>query len=369
MSRSLRLAFFAHSFTSDWNNGNAHFLRGLARALVRMGHSVVCWEERDSWSRENLVEAEGEAGRGSLAEFARSFPELDIRAHAGGSSQIAAALQDVDVAIVHEWNEPELVATLLDARQASGCRLLFHDTHHRASSSPAAIERLQVRAFDGVLAFGEALRRIYVEQLAVARAWTFHEAADTSVFFPAISGRQSNDVIWIGNWGDEERTRELYQYLVEPARRLADVSWVVHGVRYPEQGMHALKEAGIHFGGYISNLSAAEAYRSSRVTLHIPRQQYRTSMQGIPTIRVFEALASGIPLISAPWNDVEQLFRPGDYLSVSSTEQITEAIRALLSDPARAAAQSQRGLETVLARHTCDHRAQQLTAICEEVLA
>ena len=38
MPAKLRLAYFAHSFRSDWNNGNAHFLRGLMRAMVRMGH-------------------------------------------------------------------------------------------------------------------------------------------------------------------------------------------------------------------------------------------------------------------------------------------------------------------------------------------
>jgi spore maturation protein CgeB len=36
------------------------------------------------------------------------------------------------------------------------------------------------------------------------------------------------------------------------------------------------------------------------------------ALPGIPTIRVFEALACGIPLVSAPWDDAEGLFRPGE---------------------------------------------------------
>ncbi len=44
--------------------------------------------------------------------------------------------------------------------------------------------------------------------------------------------------------------------------------------------------------------------------MHIPRRPYVESLPGIPTIRVFEALACGIPLISAPWSDSEALFRP-----------------------------------------------------------
>ena len=50
--------------------------------------------------------------------------------------------------------------------------------------------------------------------------------------------------------------------------------------------------------------------------MHVPRGPYAEALPGIPTIRVFEALACGIPLVSAPWDDCEGLFQPGrDYLS------------------------------------------------------
>jgi len=127
--------------------------------------------------------------------------------------------------------------------------------------------------------------------------------------------------------------------------------------------------AGIHYSGYLPNLEAPAVYRSARITLHIPRQQYRTAMQGIPTIRVFEALAMGIPLISAPWQDSEELFRPGDFLRVNSGHEMTVAIRMLLRDSEAAEELALRGLQTVLARHTCRHRAEQLTSICKELLA
>jgi spore maturation protein CgeB len=109
-------------------------------------------------------------------------------------------------------------------------------------------------------------------------------------------------------------------------------------------------------------------YGESRLTVHIPRQQYADAMHGIPTIRVFEALACGIPLISAPWSDSERLFRDGDFATARSGEEMQAEMERLLGDEAAAQAQAQRGLETVLARHTCGHRAEELTAICEEVL-
>ena len=40
----MRLAVFTHSLASCWNHGNAHFLRGVLRELVRAGHEVAAYE-------------------------------------------------------------------------------------------------------------------------------------------------------------------------------------------------------------------------------------------------------------------------------------------------------------------------------------
>ena len=139
-------------------------------------------------------------------------------------------------------------------------------------------------------------------------------------------------------------------------------------MRYPEAAREALRAAGVHYAGYLPNLEAPRVYAASRLTVHIPRQQYASAMSGIPTIRVFEALACGIPLLSAPWQDTEHLFRESDFLFVHSAEEMRETMRYLLDHPEVGTAQAARGLETILARHTCDHRATELVAICNEVM-
>jgi spore maturation protein CgeB len=138
-------------------------------------------------------------------------------------------------------------------------------------------------------------------------------------------------------------------------------------VRYPPDALSALANAKVRYCGYLPNLDSPSAYAAARATMHIPRQQYVGPMAGIPTIRVFEALACGIPLISAPWVDHEKLFRDGDFRFVRNTEESIAAIEEILNDEKAAHEQAARGLETVLARHTCMHRAQQLTEICEEL--
>jgi spore maturation protein CgeB len=368
VSRKLSIALFVHSLRSDWNNGNAHFLRGLARALGQMGHRVTTYERERDWSVDNLLLSENGRGHAALHGFSSAFPDLHIVLYGDDTSFLRAALLQADIAIVHEWHTPHFISALLDAAQGLPVRLLFLDTHHRASSSPEQIARLQVRRFHGVLAFGDALRQIYSDKFGIARAWTFHEAADTSVFSPS-PGPKADDVVWIGNWGDDERTRELRQFLIRPAERLGGYRFAVHGVRYPPEAVAALHGAGIAYLGYLPNLDAPAVYRAARLTLHIPRQQYACAVAGTPTIRVFEALAAGIPLISAPWQDCEHLFRPGDFRMVQNEAEMSAAISELLRDETAARQQADQGRETILARHTCRHRAEQLTAICEELLA
>ena len=365
--RKLSIAFFFHSIRSDWNNGNAHFLRGLLRALTRQGHQAVCFERQHDWSVDNLL-LEGKAGAQSLARFHETYPEFPIEFF-DDTSDLEAQLRDFDLVIVHEWNPPELIDRILTLADLCGFRTLFHDTHHRASSSPEAIRRLQVPRFDGVLAFGRALQHIYQRDFGLEHVYVLHEAADTTSFHPPTTPPQkTDDVVWIGNWGDNERSGEIWSFLLAPAAALRTRHFTIYGVRYPEDALAALGRSGVRYAGYLPNLDAPQVYAASRLTVHIPRQQYAGAMAGIPTIRVFEALACGVPLLSAPWQDTELLFREGDFLFVHSGDEMREAVEYLLEHPEAAEAQAARGLETVLARHTCDHRATELVAICNEVM-
>jgi spore maturation protein CgeB len=369
VSHKLRIIYLAHSLRSDWNNGNAHFLRGLLREMGLLGHRITVLEPAHGWSIENLA-AEAEGAR-SLSNFSKVYPELDVRTYAEdeGEEQWRTYLVDADLVILHEWNPPALAQRLLKLRKELRYKLVFHDTHHRASSSPTQMHEFGLLQFDAILAFGEALRTIYRQQFGISKVWTLHEAADVEVFRPITGVERDVDLVWIGNWGEGERSQEIQEFLLKPAASLSPAGrCIVYGVRYPEEGLQALRLAGIDYRGYLANLDAPKVYASARLTIHIPRQQYTSAMIGIPTIRVFEALACGIPLVSAPWTDAEELFRPEDICFALDSATMTEAMKRILNDPESAAEQAALGRETVLARHTCAHRALELTDICEEWL-
>lgn len=370
MKQKLNIALFCHSLVSDWNHGNAHFLRGLMRALAHEGHRVRCYEELGSWSLTHLMQEQSQVAIDAIDQFAKLFPELNVRFYDSKTNFAAfleEELRDTDVVLVHEWNSPLVVNSVLALKKKLGFIALFHDTHHRAYTRPGEILKFHLHLFDGVLAFGEAIRHIYTEGFGLLRAWTFHEAADIEVFKPLAQSREI-DVVWIGNWGDEERTRELHEFLIEPAAAMPGCRVVVHGVRYPDSGLQSLREAGIEYRGYLPNLICPEVYAQSSLTVHIPRQQYANGLSGIPTIRVFEAMACGIPMLCSPWRDEEHLFHPGeDYLVVNSGSEMKAALQELLRDEKARKQIGERALDTIHRRHTCAHRARQLISICEEI--
>ncbi|RYB07787.1 CgeB family protein [Lichenibacterium ramalinae] len=362
----MKISYFTHSLLSCWNHGNAHFLRGVLSEMIRRGHEVSTYEPQGAWSLDNLLQDAGEAG---LDAFRRHYP--DLHSHSFGADfDPAEACADADLVIVHEWNEPALVAALGRARRG-GARftLLFHDTHHRAVSDPQAIRAFDLDGYDGVLAFGETLAAVYRRWGWGDRVFVWHEAADTHVFRPPAVEEAREGLVWIGNWGDGERSAELEHFLFGPARRQG-LPLDIYGVRYPDEALGTLRHYEAHYRGWLPNASAPAVFARHRATVHVPRRFYVELLPGIPTIRVFEALACGIPLVSAPWDDSEGLFKVGeDFLMARSGAEMERHLAALRDDAALRQALTASGLAAVRARHTCAHRVDELIGVVDQLRA
>jgi spore maturation protein CgeB len=359
----MRVVVFCHSLESDWNHGNAHFLRGVARELIARGHDVRVLEPRDGWSRTNLV---SDHGPEAVDRFRRAYPQLRSERYDADELDLAATLDAADLVLVHEWNDHDLVARIGEHHRTSrSYTLLFHDTHHRSATDPSSMSAYDLSGYDGVLAFGDRIRDLYLERGWTARAWTWHEAADTRMFAPR-DATPEGDLVWIGNWGDEERTAEIDEFLLTPVRTLG-LRAAVYGVRYPADARRRLAAAGIEYRGWLPNFEVPAVFARYRVTVHIPRRPYLDALPGVPTIRPFEALACGIPLVSARWDRTAGLFSAGDdFLVARDGDQMTSHLERLVRDPGMRARLAARGLRTIRARHTCAHRVDELLSIHHE---
>lgn len=358
----MRIGLFYHSLVSDWNHGNAHFLRGIAAELIGRGCEVEVFEPEDGWSRQNLVVQEGPE---AIRSFHRAFPGLTSTIYRLDNLPLER-VERLDLVIVHEWNEPEVVAALGRLRRSSGFRLLFHDTHHRAVTRPEEMSRFDLSGYDGALVFGAALARVYEQKAWLSPVWVWHEAADHRLFRPLANTDLAGDLVWVGNWGDGERSADLSRLLIEPAAEVG-LTGNIYGVRYPPEAVARLRRAGLSYRGWTANHEVPQLFSSHRLTVHIPRRPYLKELSGVPTIRLFEALACGIPLIVARWCDEEGMFDGDEYLRVQTATEMRVLMRRLLYDAELVERLCSRGPETIAARHTSRHRVDELFAIVEQM--
>ena len=361
----MNIKLFYHSLISDWNHGNAHFLRGIYAELIRLGHQVQVFEPAGGWSYSQLVK---DKGMDAVHNFKKHFPHLTSTFYEEENFDPHEFLHDADMVIVHEWNKPDVVNSI--SEYVAGNKKIisfFHDTHHRSVTAPEEMERYDLSGYTGVLAFGDIVSQLYKKNGWAKNVWTWHEAADTNIYHPMIRDEEEGDLVWIGNWGDGERTEELHEFIIEPVKALG-LKATFYGVRYPDKAKKALQDAGIEFKGWLPTHLVPFVFSKYKFTVHVPRRPYVQALPGIPTIRPFEAMASKIPMISAPWDDREHLFTKGkDFLEARDGKDMKEMMHLLVNDPAVRSSIAESGITTIHESHTCQHRVHQLLRIYEGV--
>ena len=183
----------------------------------------------------------------------------------GRRSTSIAPLDGADLVLVHEWNAPALVERLGRHRLAGGrYLLLFHDTHHRAVTEPATRwPRYDLEGYDGVLAFGAALRELYLAARLGAAGLDLARGGRLRALPSAARQRAEElDLVWIGNWGDDERTAELARVPARAGRGPRPRGARVHGVRYPERGAaRAAPPRASSYRGWLPNHRGAAGLR------------------------------------------------------------------------------------------------------------
>ncbi len=341
------------------NQANTQFLRGVASDLIRRHHDVKIVALTTGRKEISLLQDSTEQ---STADFRRAYPLLDGTFSDEPTLDLDGVLETADVVVVHEGNSRDLVRRIGDhhARHRE-YRLYFHDTHQRTVVNPRN-DACDLFHYDAVLTCDNKLRDLYLKNGWAAEAVTWHQAVDTAVFRP-LRGKKEGDLVLIDNWVDDEQIKQLREFFIEPVRALG-LKACVYGSGYPADALDELRAAGIAYGGWLPDYKLPEAFARYTATIYLPHRSHRAAQDSVPTIHPFEALACGIPLISAPWRDIEHLFRPGrDFLFAFDGMEMTSQLKILLARPDLRAALVRDGLETIQTRHTCAHRAGELLSI------
>lgn len=353
---SLRITIVGLSITSSWGNGHATTYRGLVRELARRGHDVLFLEHDKPWYASNRDLPRPPYGRTELYE---SVGDLKDR--------FADDVHDADVVIVGSY-VPQGVEVGQWVTQSAGGLCAFYDI-----DTPVTLAKLArgdyeylspelIPRYDLYLSFtgGPTLRRLERE-FGSPRARALYCSVDPELYYPERREAQW-DLGYLGTYSPD-RQPTLESLLLSPARQWAQGRFVVAGPQYPasvDWPQNVIR---------IEHLPPAEHrsfYASQRFTLNVTRADMIQAGYS-PSVRLFEAAACGVPIISDRWDGLDTFFRAGEEIVVASdSEAVLSILKQTPESERRRIAQAAR--ERVLAAHTAAHRAAELESYVFERL-
>jgi spore maturation protein CgeB len=352
----MRLVVLGLSLSSSWGNGHATTFRALLKAFAARGHDILFLERDVPWYRDHRDETDP-----SYCRLAYYSDLEDLKRWAG---EIASA----DAVIVGSY-VPEGVAVGRWVQAEARGVAAFYDI-----DTPVTLAKLERGDFEylspdlipgyGVyLSFtgGPTLRRIERHYGSPA-ARALYCSVDPDAY-PPLDVPKKWDLTYLGTYSPD-RQPTLERLLIEPARRLPGRHFAVAGPQYP---------AGIDWPSNverIEHLPPAEHpafYSASRFTLNVTRADMIAAGWS-PSVRLFEAAASAVPVVSDRWQGLDELFAPGrEIVLADSSDDIVDLLSRTSPDEAAALGRAARA--RVMAGHKAADRAAELEAALEEAAA
>jgi spore maturation protein CgeB len=336
----MRIVFLGLSITSSWGNGHATNYRALTRALRKRGHEVTFLERDVPW-----YAAERDApGAGEL------YGSLEVL------DRYAELVRDADLVVLGSY-VPEGVAVahwLFDTARGATA---FYDI-----DTPITLAKLEagdedyltaelVPRFDLYLSFtGGPILETLEREWGAQRARAFYCLVDERAYRPLDAERRWL-LGYLGTYSDD-RQSVLERLLLETARALPDARFAVAGPQYPDDIRWPRNVERIE---HLPPPEHPRFYARQRFTLNVTRAAM-TRVGWSPSVRLFEAAACGVPVVSDAWPGVDRFFVPGEEILIADTTE--DVVRHLQHPDPRAIGRSARA--RVLAEHTAAHRAQQL---------
>ena len=358
MSERLHIVFLGLSITSSWGNGHATTYRGLVRELARRGHDVLFLERDVPWYADNRDLPRPPYGRTLL--YADVAELKDRHAHAVRTADLVVVGSYVpDGVEVGRWVQQVArgIPAFYDIDTPVTLAKLARGDHEYLSPELVPGYRLYL-SFTG----GPTLERIERE-LGSPAARPLYCSVDPELYLPPAAGAAPPrwDLGYLGTYSDD-RQPVLERLMLQAARAWPEGRFVVAGPQYPQGLAWPANVARVE---HLPPPEHAAFYNAQRFTLNVTR---RDMVQAgfSPSVRLFEAAACAVPILSDSWAGLESFFTPGREILLSdSPEQTLRCLREL-SEPERLAL-GQHARTRVLAEHTAAHRALTLETYAREV--
>ena len=347
---SMKIVIFGLSITSSWGNGHATTFRALCRGLRARGHRIVFFEKNLEWYVHNRDLPQPEFcevvlsanGNELLPRARRELSDCDV-------AMVGSYVPDGIEAIEAIFDSPAPVKAFYDIDTPITVALL------REHGSTPYLKGEQVAGFDVYFSFtgGPMLREIesgFGARMAVPLYCAFDPEQYRS--FP-VHKRYACDLSYMGTYAPD-RQGKIDELLCEPARRLPHMKFIVAGPQYPKPLRWPPNVRRIQ---HLNPRWHARLYSSSRLTLNVTRREMVLAGWS-PSVRLFEAAASGATIVSDNWPGLASFFTPGEEILLPSTaDDVVYYLTEACDDELRRI--GERAQQRVLEQHTHSHRAQQ----------
>ena len=351
----MNIVILGLSITSSWGNGHATTYRSLVRGLSARGHNVLFLERDLPWYAGNRDEPSPPGARTYLYETCDALV-----------SQFEDPVSAADLVIVGSFVPEGITVGNWVTSVANGVTA-FYDidtpvTLHKLRSGEAEyITPALIRRYDVYLSFtgGPTLSTIQ-RQFGSPIVRPLYCSVDSNLYLPLLRKKRW-DLGYLATYSDD-RQKGLDALMLQPARDWPAGKFTVVGPQYPESIRWPRNvERNIH----LSPREHPEFYASQRFTLNITRDAMKSAGYS-PSVRLFEAGACAVPVISDWWTGLDSFFQPGREILIAESGEDTlkflrdtpEAERTRIGEAARRRVQSE---------HTPEMRAAQLEVYVKEV--
>ncbi|HEY9012612.1 MAG TPA: glycosyltransferase [Devosia sp.] len=344
----LNIVIVGLSLSSSWGNGHATTYRSLIPGLVALGHSVHFLERDVRW-----YAAHRDLPRPTFCELSyyNSIAEL--------SDRFGRLIARADAVIIGSY-VPDGVQVIDAIAAMSPQQLSFYDIDTPVTLAKLRagdeeyIARRQVPLFDTYFSFsgGPTVTRLERE-FGARRAAALYCSVDPERYAPT-----GEPIAWdLGYLGTYSSDRQpiLERLLLEPARRLPHMRFVVAGPMYPETIDWPDNVERID---HLPPSEHASFYSRQRFTLNVTRADMRAAGWS-PSVRLFEAAATGTPIISDTWPGLTDLLpAPSAIQLAEQPDDVVGVLTEVSAASRRRMAETARSL--VLRGHTGTARAREL---------
>ncbi len=341
----MNIVILGLSITSSWGNGHATTYRGLMRELVARGHDVLFLERDMPWYRTNRDLPDPPYGRTCL------YTDLDELRREFGD-----AVRNADLVMQGSF-VPQGVEVAQWVLETTTSVTVFYDIDTPVTLSKLAAGDFEYLApelipqFDLYLSFtgGPMLDRL-ARDYGARNVEPLYCSVDPQMYYPEPTGPRW-DLGYLGTYS-ADRQPMLERLMLAAASTWPTGHFVVAGPLYPADIDWPTNIARME---HLAPSEHRAFYNAQRFTLSVTRAAMMESGFS-PSVRLFEAAACGVPIISDEWPGLQEFFTPGEEILVAHDARDTLEYLVGMPEETRIRI-SERARERVLGEHTAAHRA------------